>query len=110
MSPKSVDSVVGDECGDALLEGCGTRSELSAEANAHEGDFAVIDFGKFENEVDDGGYDFFPVGAEDQAFAVEWAVLAGTVEGQDVVAAFDGGAGSIDVQFLCGAIEAGVHD
>lgn len=105
-----VDAVDGDQGGEAVLEGGGSGGEYAAHAAPEECDAAVVDLGQGFGEVDDGGDDVLPVGAEDQALVVAGAGLSGAVEGQDGVAAFDGGQCAAEVEFLGGAVEAAVHD
>jgi hypothetical protein len=105
-----VDSVKGDERGDALVEGGGSGRELAAHAAAEQRDAGAVDFGAGQGVVQYGADHVLPVGTEHQALVMAGARLAGTVEGQHVVAALDGRGRAEEVHLLHRAVEPVVHD
>src|SRR5580704_9793906 len=83
---------------------------FSKAADTHEGDFIRVNTRKRESEVDDGSDYLLPIGTEGQFFAMDRTVLAGAVKGENVVSAFDSGTCPLPMEFLGGAVEAGMHD
>ncbi|GAB7188603.1 hypothetical protein ATKI12_8434 [Kitasatospora sp. Ki12] len=105
-----VDAVDGDQRGQPVFEGRGPWGEEAAHAGAQQRDPAGVDLWNGLGEVDHGGDDLLPVRTEDEALVVAGPGLSGAVEGQHGVAALDGRQRAAEVQFLGGAVEAGVHD
>ena len=102
---------IGDQGGDAMLEGGGAGRQEAAEAPAGQGDLRRVDLRPRQGVVDDRADDVLPVGADVDAVLDEVAPLPGTIEEQHVVAAADRRRRVGEVHLLDGGVVAvGVDD
>ena len=96
-----VDSVVGDMGRDSLLKSCGTRYEISPEADPHKGDLFQINARQSEREINNQGDNLLPIRTKRQALAMNRPVLAWAVEGQHIPATLDSSPCAFAVHLFC---------
>jgi hypothetical protein len=105
-----VETVVGDERGDPLLECSRPGREHAAHADTHQCEFFGVDARETQREVYDGRHDLLPVRSEGQPFPVHRPVLPRAVEGKHVVAALYRGACAFGMHFLSRTVETGMDN
>src|SRR5277367_1347220 len=105
-----VNAVIGDDRRDALFKSRRAKRKVSTKTYSHQRNFRGINSRQLHREVHHGRYDLLPVWTERETLAVNRAVLAGAIEGKDVVAALDAGARALAMKLLRRAVETGMHD
>lgn len=84
--------------------------ERGAEAQPNKGDPVRVDIAPGHEVVDDWADDVLPVGPKYQALLEQCGALPGPVEGENVIAAFQGGGAGQEVELLGGTVVATGED
>jgi hypothetical protein len=82
-----------------------TRNEISPEAVSEESEALRIDLWAGIRIVDDGAYDGFPVGSENELLTADRGALARSIEGKNIVATSQSRGTDRDIGFLLRRVE-----